>query len=116
MVRTARVVPITARDGSGSPRGWKVVDATNEAEISRHDAEQDAIKAARDFEGSPEYTRHDQQGEGASGEAFTVRQVDVPGSETATQFEVYDTRTGDSLGVFDSEGEAREEARRRNGF
>jgi hypothetical protein len=114
MVRTARVLPA----GTAGERGWKVVDVTDpdrEIEVSRHDTEQAAIKAAREFEGSPEYGRHDQEGEGATAAAFTVRQVDAADAASDIEFEVYDTRTGESVGRFGSEQQARAAAAQRNG-
>jgi hypothetical protein len=111
MVRTARVVPA----GTTADSGWKVVDITDpdhETEVSHHATEQAAIKAAREFEGSPEYGRHDQEGEGAGGAAFTVRQVNTVDAASDIEFEVYDSRTGESAGRFASEQQARAAAQR----
>lgn len=115
MARTARVAPVTNADGSTNPSGWRVIDVSDpdhETEVSRHETEPEAVKAARDFEGSPEYTVQDQEGEGEEDTTYTIRQVDAPGSTTGTQFEVYNAVTGDSLGFFASEDEARQELSR----
>ncbi|MHB0775654.1 hypothetical protein [Halomonas sp. WWR20] len=119
MVKTARVEPIVeSRGDSRFIIGWKVVDASDAgsgAEVSRHDTEPEAIKAARDYEGDPEYTLLDQVGEGELTQTYTVRQIDVPGSEAATQFEVYNSQTGASIELFDSEEDARALAQEKNG-
>ncbi|GAB2800060.1 hypothetical protein GCM10027040_29500 [Halomonas shantousis] len=118
MVRTARVEPITEHHGDSQfISGWKVVDASDDnqgAEISRHDTEPEAIKAARDYEGDPEYTLYDQIGEGELDQAYMVRQIDVPGSDMATRFEVYHAHSGQSMGTFETEEEARTLADERN--
>ncbi len=54
MTRTARVEPITEEQADAIlVSGWRVVDVTDSEspqEISRHDTEPEAIRAARDYE------------------------------------------------------------------
>jgi len=112
MVRTARIEPIFLESDENQPViGWKVVDISNpeqETEVSRHASEPEALQAAREFEGSPEYTIEDQEEEGAENQHYALRQVNAPNSPTGIRYEVYEAATGISQGYFESEQAARE--------